>query len=122
MTRSNRAWTWTLTALATVLLPTVALAEDGGGIGAGGATLGLIAIGAGLAIGLAAFGGGMGQGRAASAALDGIARNPSASGKLFTPMIIGLALIESLVIYAFLIAIFLQGFIGKALNAILEAH
>jgi F-type H+-transporting ATPase subunit c len=120
MTRSIRPWTWILTAVATVVLPAIALAEDGDAIG--GAALGFIALGAGLAIGLAAFGGGMGQGRAASAALEGIARNPSASGKLFTPMIIGLALIESLVIYAFVIAILLQGFIGKVINAALEAH
>ena len=59
---------------------------------------------AALAIGLAAFGGALGQGKAAATALDGIARNPSASGKIFVPMIIGLALIESLVIYALLIA------------------
>lgn len=63
------------------------------------------ALAAGLAIGIAAFGGGLGQGRAAAAALEGIARNPNASGKLFTPMILGLALIESLVIYALVIAI-----------------
>jgi F-type H+-transporting ATPase subunit c len=69
--------------------------------------LGYVAIGAGLAIGIAAFGGGMGQGRAAAAALEGIARNPGAAGKLNGPMILGLALIESLVIYAFVIAIML---------------
>lgn len=68
-----------------------------------------IALGAGLGIGLAAFGGAMAQGKAAAAALDGIARNPGASGKIFTPMILGLALIESLVIYALIIAIMLQG-------------
>jgi F-type H+-transporting ATPase subunit c len=66
-----------------------------------------IAIAAGLGLGIAAFGGALGQGRAAAAALDGIARNPGASDKLFTPMIIGLALIESLVIYALIIAIML---------------
>ena len=66
-------------------------------------------IAAGLAIGVAAFGGALGQGRAAAAALEGIARNPNASGKLFTPMILGLALIESLVIYALVIAIMLLG-------------
>lgn len=59
---------------------------------------------AGLAIGVAAFGGALGQGKAAAAALEGIARNPNASDKLFTPMILGLALIESLVIYALVIA------------------
>ena len=67
-----------------------------------------IALGAGLGIGLAAFGGALAQGRAAAAALDGIARNPGASGKLFTPMILGLALIESLVIYALIITYLLQ--------------
>ena len=59
---------------------------------------------AGLGIGIAAFGGALGQGRTAAAALEGIARNPNASGKLFTPMILGLALIESLVIYALIIS------------------
>lgn len=67
------------------------------------------ALGAGLAIGIAALGGGMGQGKAVSAALEGIARNPGSSDKIFVPMIIGLALIESLVIYALLIAFMLYG-------------
>ena len=71
------------------------------------ATFGL-ALGAGLAIGIAAMGGGIGQGLATSAALEGIARNPNASDKIFTPMIIGLALIESLVIYGLVIAFILQ--------------
>lgn len=68
-----------------------------------------LAIGAGLGIGIAAFGGSLGQGRAAAAALEGIARNPNASDKLFTPMILVLALIESLAIYALVIAIMLLG-------------
>jgi F-type H+-transporting ATPase subunit c len=66
-----------------------------------------IAIAAGFGIAVAAFGGALGQGRAISSALEGIARNPGATGKIFTPMIIGLALIESLVLYAFIIAILL---------------
>lgn len=70
---------------------------------------GMIGLGAGLAIGLAAIGCGLGQGRASAAALEGIARNPQAADKIFTPMIIGLALIESLCIYGLLIAIFLNG-------------
>lgn len=64
-----------------------------------------IAIGAGLGIAIAAFGGALGQARGLAAALDGMARNPAASGKMFGPMIIGLAMIESLVIYAFVISI-----------------
>lgn len=70
---------------------------------------GMLALAAGLAIGVAALGGAFAQAKTAAAALDGIARNPAAQGKIFTPMIIGLALIESLVIYAFVIAFFLQG-------------
>jgi F-type H+-transporting ATPase subunit c len=68
------------------------------------------AAGAGIAIGLAVLGGGLGQGRAAAAALEGISRNPGASARIQTPMILGLALIESLVLLAFVIAFFLQGF------------
>ncbi len=71
------------------------------------------AAGAGLAIGLGALGGALGQGRAAAAALEGISRNPGASGRIFTPMIIGLALIESLVLLAFLVAFLLQSFVTK---------
>lgn len=70
------------------------------------------ALGAGLAIGIAAFGGGVGQGRATAAAVEGIARNPGARDKLFTPMILGLVLIESLVIYALVIAFMLVGRLG----------
>jgi F-type H+-transporting ATPase subunit c len=71
-----------------------------------------LGLSAALAIGLAALGGGLGQGRAAGSALEGIARNPQASGKIFVPMIVGLALIESLVIYGLLIAFQLYGKIG----------
>ena len=73
---------------------------------------GLIAIASALAIGLAALGGAIGQGLAAFSAVDGIARNPSAQAQIQTPMIIALALIESLVIYAFVIAIILSGKLG----------
>jgi len=73
---------------------------------------GMIAMAAGLAIGIAALGGGIGQGRAAAAALDGIARNPGAAGQIRGPMILGLALIESLVIYALIIAFMLVGKVG----------
>ena len=89
-----------------VLVASAAFAQGGADASHGG---GLVAIGAALAIGLAALGGGLGQGRAAASALDGIARNPQASGKIFVPMIVGLALIESLVIYGLIIALQLVG-------------
>lgn len=66
---------------------------------------GLVAIAAAIAISLSVVGGTLAQGKTASTALDGIARNPAASGKLLIPMILGLALIESLVIYALIIAL-----------------
>jgi len=65
----------------------------------------VLAIGLGLPI--AVIGGALGQGRAASAALEGIARQPEAAGRIQTAMIIGLALIESLVIYALLVTLIL---------------
>ncbi|MBT8468874.1 MAG: ATP synthase F0 subunit C, partial [Deltaproteobacteria bacterium] len=52
---------------------------------------------------------GLGQGRAATAALEGIARNPNASGKILVPLILGLALIESLCIYALVISFTILG-------------
>ncbi|MGC4066214.1 MAG: ATP synthase F0 subunit C [Polyangiaceae bacterium] len=72
----------------------------------------MAAVGAGIAIGLAVLGGGLGQGKAAAAALEGISRNPGAAGRIQTPMILGLALIESLVLFAFAIAFLLQRNLG----------
>jgi F-type H+-transporting ATPase subunit c len=92
---------------ATLLVASTAMAQEAG---SNAQDVGkFAALAAGLAIGIAAAGCGLGQGRAGAAALDGIARNPSASDKLFTPMILVLALIESLAIYALVIAIMLLG-------------
>src|SRR3569833_968256 len=66
-----------------------------------------LGLAAALAIGLSALGGALGQGRAAGSALEGIARNPQASGKIFVPMIVGLALFLSLVIFVLLFAFLL---------------
>ena len=65
---------------------------------------------AGIAIAIAALGGTLAQGRATAAALEGISRNPGAAARIQTPMILGLALIESLVLLAFVIAFLLQTF------------
>lgn len=81
-----------------------AFAQDGGHPSGG-----VLAIAAAFGLGIAAFGGALAQGRTAAAALEGIARNPGAQNKIFTPMILGLALIESLVIYALIIAFLIQG-------------
>ncbi|BCA78344.1 ATP synthase F0 subunit C [Desulfuromonas sp. AOP6] len=62
----------------------------------------MIAAGFGMAIG--SFGTGLGQGIAIKSAVEGVARNPGASGKILTTMMIGLAMIESLAIYVFVVA------------------
>lgn len=93
-----------------VLVPTLALAAEGmeaAGSGMGGK--GLIALGAGLGIGLASAGGAYGQGRLVSASLEGISRNPAASGQMFVPFILGVAFVESLVLLSFVVTILLQG-------------
>lgn len=63
-----------------------------------------VALAAGFGIAIAAFGGALAQGKAVTAAMEGIARNPGAQNKMFVPMILGLALIESLVIYSLVIS------------------
>ena len=68
-----------------------------------------LALAVGLGLPIAVIGAGLGQGRAIAAALEGMARQPEASGTIQTAMIIGLALIESLVIYALLMFFILQG-------------
>lgn len=95
----------TLAVSAITLIPGLALASDG----AAASSAGDIAIAIGIVLGLGVLGGSLGQARAAAAALEGIGRNPDAAGKLFTPLIVGLALIESLVIYALVISYLLVG-------------
>ena len=65
------------------------------------------AMACGMGIAIAALGGALAMGRVVASALEGIARNPGAYGKVFTPLILGLALIESLVIYSLLISFLL---------------
>ena len=96
-------------AAVTTLLTSSAFAQEAAGAGAAPGGQAMAALGAGLAVGLAVLGGGLGQGRAAAAALEGISRNPGAAPRIQTPMILGLALIESLVLFAFFIAFLLQG-------------
>jgi F-type H+-transporting ATPase subunit c len=96
-----------LVALATMLISVVAFAQTASPDVTAQANADIkkwAALAAGIGIGIAALGGALGQGRVAGSALDGIARNPSAADKMFTPMILGLAFVESLVIFALLIA------------------
>ncbi len=59
-----------------------------------------------FAVAIAAYGGTTGQSRAAAASLEGIARNPGAADKVFTPMLLSFAMMESLVIFT-LISVYL---------------
>jgi F-type H+-transporting ATPase subunit c len=100
----------TLAALAAIVLlvPGVALAEEAAKAAAsGGAGWGHLS--AGIAIGLAAAMGALGQARTAASACDGIARNPGATGQIRGMAFLALVLIESLVIYALVIAFVVQG-------------
>ncbi len=83
-----------------MLMSTSAFAAEGGNDGTIKAATYFIAMA------IASFGGTAAQSRAASVALEGIARNPSAADKIQTPMILSLALMESLVIFT-LISVFL---------------
>lgn len=96
-------WTFALVLTAIGLVPDVALAAEEASSDWG------VAIGAGLAIGLAGLGCGIGQGLTGASATQGIARNPSAAGQIQIPMIIALALMESIALYGFVIAFLLYG-------------
>ena len=80
-----------------------ALAQAPAGAAAGDDGAGLKAIAAGIGFAIAVFGGALGQSRIGAAACEGAARNPGASAKIQTMMILGLALIESLVLFALVI-------------------
>ena len=104
----------TITMMVTTVVlmsPLLALAQDAGTAAAllqHPLRAGLIAISANIGIGIAAFGSAIGQGRMAASAMESIGRNPNSAGQIFVPMIIGLAFIEALTLYALVIAFFLQ--------------
>jgi F-type H+-transporting ATPase subunit c len=97
----------TVVAIAVLLMTSPAFAAVEGG-GESVWYRGLIALAAGLGLGIAAFGAALGQGRATAAAMESIGRNPNSADRIFTPLIVGLALMEALALYAFVIAIILQ--------------
>jgi F-type H+-transporting ATPase subunit c len=79
---------------------------------------------AGLGMGLGSLGTGIGQGLAIKSAVEGVARNPGASGKILTTMMIGLAMIESLAIYVFvvcMIILFANPFTDKVMQLAVQA-
>ncbi len=93
----KKQWMWMLVAIVVVTLfaPTAFAQESAGA--AGSKALSGIAVGFGMAI--AAFGCGLAQGRIASAACEGMARNPGAAGAIRAAMILGLVFVETLVLF-----------------------
>ncbi len=72
-------------------------------------------VAAGLSIGLAAIGPGVGQGTASAQAIEGIARQPEAEGKIRGTLLLCLAFMESLTIYGLVVALcllFANPFLG----------
>jgi F-type H+-transporting ATPase subunit c len=102
-------WLGTLAAAALLLgAGSSAWAAEASGAAAAGGGLSVEAVSVltgGFAMAIASAIAALAQGRAISAALDGIARQPSAAPRIQVAMIIGLALIESLAIYVLLISL-----------------
>ena len=96
--------------LALALAPAAMAAEEAGVDSANILYYALAALGCCLGIGLAALGTGIGMGHGIRGACEGVARNPGVSNKIMTTMIVGLALVESLAIYA-LVVVFIIIFV-----------
>ena len=93
-----------LFAAAGILLSAMpALAQAEPAAAAAGNNPGLKSIAVGIGFAIAVLGGALGQSRIGAAACEGAARNPGAAGRIQTMMILGLALIESLVLFALLV-------------------
>jgi F-type H+-transporting ATPase subunit c len=93
--------------------PLLAMAQEAAGAAATGAPsgalkAGLIALAANIGIGVAAAGCGLGQGKLGASAMESIGRNPNSAGRIFVPMIVGLAFIEALTLYSLVMAFILQ--------------
>jgi F-type H+-transporting ATPase subunit c len=97
---------FSIAAAAVLAVPAMAMAADPA-VGPNTEVLGGVSVGTGLAVigaGLAVLGAGLGIGRIGGSALEGIARQPEASGKIFTPMIVAAALIEGAALFAVVVA------------------
>ncbi len=90
-----------LGASAAFFMPALAFAEEA----AAGASKPEYAMAKGFAVGVAALGCALAQGKIVATAVDGISRNPGASGQIFTPMLLGVAFVETLLIFT----LFLSG-------------
>jgi len=99
--------TFLATLIVSVVTAELVFAETGDAGTAASTGINSFAFGAAIIMAAASGMGTLSQSRAAAAALEGIARNPQAADKVQTPLILSLALMESLVIFSFVIAIIL---------------
>jgi F-type H+-transporting ATPase subunit c len=100
----------TLVSLATLMVSAQAFAQEAATQASSMGDKGLYALGLAIMLGLGAFGATTGQGRVGASAMEGLARNPQARNSMFVPLIVVLALIESLFILTWLVA---NGVAGK---------
>ncbi len=90
----------TLLALLAIMVAAIpTFAQTGGGV----TDAGYGYLGAGLGFGIAAGLAALGHGKIAAAACEGAARNPGAAGRIQTLMLLGLAFVETAIIFAFVI-------------------
>lgn len=87
------------------LVPAISFAEEAAAAATADAGRPFYALAKGFAVAIAALGCALAQGKIVSSALDGIARNPGAAGQMFTPMLLGVAFVETLLIFT----LFLSG-------------
>jgi F-type H+-transporting ATPase subunit c len=100
-----KKWTMVLMVLFGVALLAPAAFAETPAAGGTQETHSALWIAAAFGMGIAAFGCGLGQGKIGAAALEGIARNPGAANAIFTPMLLSLAFVETLVLFTFLMII-----------------
>lgn len=91
--------------VAVIATAITALAADPGATNDSGLSKGLGYLGAVVGFGIAAGLCGLGQGRVAGAACEGMARNPNAYNRVQLALILGLAFIETLVIFTFVVVL-----------------
>ncbi len=101
------AWLSGVSAFFVLALASVVFAAEGAASPEAIGFFSWIAVATGIGMAIAAAGTGIGQGNGVRGACDGIARNPDASGKILTALILGLAMIESLAIYTLVICLIL---------------
>lgn len=107
--RSGAVCTQVVLALGVLFFAVPAFAQEAAHEAAVNPQKGLMLMALALGSSIATVGGALGQSRAATAALEGIARNPNAADKITNPLLLSLGLIESLVLLTWVLMLFLRG-------------